>query len=234
MLRYLNFLLSVYFLAVTPFCSANSVAMRLMTGDFVVVDVEPTDRFCDVIESLQDLNYDDGAALNQEFLIDFMIAANDHEVVAKSQRSKRIYENGLSKQDIKDISFIVTTLGNDSLGAIALAKSSLKRAGDRIDPVHPLKFLSCVFTDEKLKAAVHNLKDRTLWIWSDFFNGLKGSLDEEAARNNINSYIDDFAAAVDLDPSVIAPAIQAKKWKEFLDILILEIPRSSNYQRYNM
>ena len=53
-------------------------------------------------------------------------------------------------------------------------KDYLKKIGDQVQHVHPLRFLMCIFTDEKMKASVAALKCRTFgWIWKGFFdNGL--------------------------------------------------------------
>jgi len=62
--------------------------------------------------------------------------------------------------------------------SIAIAKGDLVAAGDRIDHVHPLRFLEAVFTDEELKVGIRNIRGKG-WVWNHFVGGLKDSLSTE-------------------------------------------------------
>lgn len=216
-------------------CSAESIVWRSTIGDLHLSEIDATESFSDVIARLQMM---DANPINDsnEYFIDFMVANNVKPKASHKANNNivRVYEQQLTEQNREDISYIVTTLGNGSLTSIATSKSSLKRAGERVEKVHPLQFLQYVFTDEKLKAAMHNLKGRTLWIWSEFFNGLKGSLEEETRKQNLNQYVDEFSTTIGLKISVIQPSFDKKDWKELMDILLTNIPRSGNPGRYNM
>lgn len=152
----------------------------------------------------------------------------------KKQSFTRDYNIPVTAAEKADLAYIANTLGQSSLAGIATSKSSLKKAGDRIDHLHPLRFLMTIFTDEELKADISAIRSRG-WIWDKFFDGLEGSLREESKKDNIRQeFITDFAHVVGINASLIEPAIQEKKWKEFVDILIDVIPRAGNPGRYNM
>ena len=153
-----------------------------------------------------------------------------------SSKYTRVYNKPLSAQNKKDISYIVKTLGLGSMAKIISSKSSLKKAGDRIRPVHPLQVLAFVFTNEELKAAAHNIrKSHIPFVWSEFWSGLRDSLAEESKNGNLTSQqIADFSKTVGINPSVITPSIQAHNWQEFFDLLLTKIPRNENAGRYNI
>lgn len=130
--------------------------------------------------------------------------------------------------------YIVNTLGNKSLDKIWRAESSLKRAGDKIDHLHPLRFLEIVFTDEELKAAIRNLKNKRL-VWSQFKGGLYGSLTEEAGRGNLTEdQVLDFTNNIGIDIAIIYPSILKADWDEMLTLLIKNVPREGDPGRYDM
>lgn len=145
----------------------------------------------------------------------------------------RDYEVGPTPSQVADIHYIVTTLADKSLISILTHKSELEAAGARIEMLHPFQFLKVIFLDEKLKVAIRNLR-RKGWVWEDFFDGLKSSLIEEKNRGNLSDFhIQDFASAVGLDVNVIYYPIQQGHWGTFFDLLITQIPRKGNYDRYD-
>lgn len=132
------------------------------------------------------------------------------------------------------ISCIVTTLGNKSLAKIWKDKSYLKKLGDKVNNVHPLRFLSVIFTSEELTAAMKNLVSRD-WIWSEFKNGLYESLTEE--KNNHNLRMDqvfDFSAAVNIPHELLMHSVQQSDWDGLIQSIIQNIPSNGQSNRYDM
>ena len=115
----------------------------------------------------------------------------------------RDYTFAASENEMKDIHFILSSLANKTLPKLLKLKPTLERAGDRIDHLHPLRFLEYVFTDEELKVAVRNIKDRS-FVWGDFFGGLKSSLQEETDRNNLSDeMIGEFCLNVNIEIDLV-------------------------------
>lgn len=144
----------------------------------------------------------------------------------------RDYQAPLSNADRQDIRYIVTSLANNSMVTILFNRNTIERAGDRIEPVHPLQFLYCVFTDEEMKAGIHNIRGRSL-IWKDFYAGIRDSLQAESEENNMNQFIPDFARRIGLNPSLVHSAIVERRWHDLFDILFTKIPRSPERNRYD-
>ena|ERR1700733_2518388 len=151
----------------------------------------------------------------------------------------RNYNAPFTEVHKENIFYIVSTLGsNKSLRQILKEKGALEKAGDKIDEVHPLRFLMYVFSEEELKAAMANLKAKSglnSMPWKKFKKGLFESLTDEYEKNNITpEFIADFAANLGIDPTLIIPAIQENDWDKLLSLLIKLIPRQGNYNRYNI
>lgn len=145
----------------------------------------------------------------------------------------RNYENPVTADEKADIHFIVTSLATRSLISLAMAKDDLEKAGDRIDHVHPLRFLMTIFTDEELKAGMKKIRGKR-WVWNRFTAGLKQSLVTESSINNIkDEHVTDFASQIELTTDIIYPTILKQRWDEFIDLLITHVPRKGDFDRYD-
>jgi hypothetical protein len=168
---------------------------------------------------------------SQEMLMDFMAAASRKCV--KEKAPPRNYTESLSANEKKQIQYIVDTLGNDSLLSIAKARGDLKRSGEQIERIHPFRFLEFTFEDEKLRVALQNMSKRS-WVWKEFFDGMKRSLEDENSRGNLLPHVPTFASKLNIDPNLIYQPLKDKKWKEFLNVLFKQRPRGGNFERYDM
>lgn len=164
------------------------------------------------------------------------VAARDGRCVdllcKKLRDAPRVYEDGVSAKEGEDITYILRSLANHSLAKLKSEESSLKKAGDRIDQVHPLQFLIYAFTNEELKVCLRNLEGRS-WVWKDFLKGVTESLAQEYGRDNLMPYLDDFAAQLKVDTKVLMPNIKNGRWEKFITLLISIIPRAEGSDRYN-
>jgi|GEM_PF-1660074 len=145
----------------------------------------------------------------------------------------RDYSTCVSDVEKQDLHYIVTTLAKKSLVSLAMSKGELECAGERIEHLHPLRFLMTIFTDEEMKVSIKNIRKRG-WVWNNFLSGLKNSLVSENLIGNMKEcYIVDFARAVEIDPRIILPAAREENWNLFVDLLIRYVPRKGNPGRYD-
>lgn len=144
----------------------------------------------------------------------------------------RDYERPLLSSERDDIRYVVTSLANNSMVTILFKSTSIEQAGQRIDSVHPLQFLQCIFTNEELKAGVHNIRARPQ-IWKDFFGGLRSSLQKEASDENLDQYIAEFTQKVGVAFELVRPLVEARRWEAFVDVLLKTIPRNNTRNRYD-
>lgn len=195
--------------------------------------LQTDDRLADVLEYAQ--SFFSSEDQSNASSLQYQLTVSKSAVTLSPKKSWRDYNASVSKQEKQDISYIVNTLSKASIISLGTSRSSLKKAGDRIDHVHPLRFLMTVFCNEELKAGIAGIRSRGAWIWDEFVSGLTGSLGEEAQRNNLKSeFISDFARRVNIDVRQITPALEQGQWKTFINILIDQIPRQNDPNRYNI
>jgi hypothetical protein len=204
-----------------------------LDGENVEVHLDTSEKFTDIMGNLKDYYNTDFEPIASPVTLQFVVAQD--QIVVRKKDSGRNYSAPVSKSEKKDITYIVTTLARDSLVSVGLATSSLNKAGDRINNVHPLKFLMTIFADEELKACAHGIRDRGGFIWQGFLDGvIKGSSEETAKKNMKVEFIEDFAKKVKIDPALIIEPIQQSRWKDFVNLLLDKIPRSQDPNRYDM
>jgi len=172
--------------------------------------------------------------MNLPWLVVLILVMSFGSLSAKAYPQPRDYYEVLSKQDIEDIYFIIRTLSNKPLYKLLAYKSSLDRAGDRIDHVNPLLFLSVIFSDEELKGCMYNIRQRT-FIWKKFVKSLCESLDSEAKFQNVkNDHIHHFSNRVNVPVEVLFPHVEGRRWNKFIKALIEHNAAANDSDRYAM
>jgi hypothetical protein len=210
--------------------AAQEIVVRGADGQYNVVDIAPEIPFSVAIDSLHPhLNN------SNDFILDFMSTLPQETLNSKDDRALyRDYLIPVSASEKKDISFIINTLGMSSLIKIKKSESAIKKAGKRVDHLHPFRFLICIFTDDEMIASVHAMDGRA-WVWSEFKAGIKGTMDTEANNNNLNpEYIKDFATQLGVAPDPIYSIIANRQWDELINLLLSQVKRNANAGRYNM
>jgi hypothetical protein len=191
------------------------VQLQFESGDVATILVDEKASFEEVIESLRAC---------------FPCEARVFTLERGSKKGPRNYFGKVSQGDVADVKFIINTLGFAPLAKIAKERSALKKAGNRINYIHPLRFLLLIFQDEKMKVAIHSLRDRGV-IWKEFYTGIKDGFDEEI-NNFKGDAVSDFCGQLSLDCPSISSLIKNADWRSLIDYLIDNIPRDTNHDRY--
>lgn len=211
--------------------NANEVFVNTQSGQMYVVNVDLDESIGVFQDRLSVLTGDEA------FTVAIPSKKRKWAVEAGTQGGylgrPREYTCDVTPEEKCDIHYVVTSLANKSLISIALMKGSLESAGDRIDHVHPLRFLMTIFTDEELKVGIRNIRGRG-WIWNAFISSIKDTLSTEDGLGNLkDEYICHFAQVVGIDYNRIYPFIVAQDWDGFVEVLIHEVPRKGNHDRYD-
>jgi len=228
----------------------NTLILDEPDEEMVELRIDENDRFLDVIGLLQchfneiqsEIDDDDENDVEEAEVSmqlnspsELSLVVTHAGIFAKAKRDRtRNYETPVTREERNKIAFIVKTLGFDSVVSVGKEKSSLESAGKKIEHLHPFCFLKVVFQDEELKAGIAAIRDRISWIKNGFFDGIYGSLKDEAELGNLEPHIADFSKKLKVDESTVRSYIEKKKWKEFVSYLIDKIPREKDPKRYNM
>lgn len=221
--------------------SADQVVIENDQGEYYVLQVGPDDTFLDIVRSMHAFEENIPIQTNtdsnefQTYTVRFAAKTvfSNAQISRKARAIPRSYAEGITAADLTDIAYILKTMANSSLPKIKSAETALKKAGDRIDHVHPFHFLACIFTNEELKVCMRNLQGRA-WVWKEFVTGITDSLAEEDGRGNLLPFVHEFAAKVKIDANAVTPILEGARWERFVNALIEIVPREGGANRYNM
>ncbi|MCB1114076.1 MAG: hypothetical protein KDK62_04905 [Chlamydiia bacterium] len=226
-------MLKLLFYAILYLSQVDAIIFRDVFGEISQLDLPENMTYREALAMLQAEQ-----GIFEEPLVDFFAARGSYKNGSRVSRQSTLYPRDyfkpINSSEKEDITFIVTTLGLGSLGKIAKSKTNLKKAGERVDRVHPFNFLYVIFSEEKSRASFHALKERS-FVWSNFKDGIVGSLEEEYTLDNLkDEYIQDFAIKLSIDPDQISPYVKKKDWNALLKVLSDLLPRHGDPGRYAM
>jgi hypothetical protein len=131
---------------------------------------------------------------------------------------------GSSDPHIKEqIIDLITTLGENGRIAIFLNHvDRLTKIGENLRPLHPLRFIGCIFSPENagLKKHMRKIK-KSSFKWNEFFTKeLLISIQHECKKGNIFPYLVDFSTEVGKPVSDIKPFFERNDWDGLIEFLI--------------
>lgn len=212
-----------------PNLSSQEVVVRTSDGGTITLEVGLDDTVGDMLKK---------AALHQgPLVIEMSGSLKDlrEEDTFYTQRP-RIYYEMVTPEEKEDVRYILKSMATKSWTELLGSRSSLNRAGDRIDHIHPLRFLYTIFSDEQMRGCLHSIRfsDRKQ-IWKSFFTGLEESLEEESQKNNMTlEFIHDFAKLLKINVASVHDLIKNRQWPELVDALLKLLPRTGDPGRYDM
>lgn len=216
----------IYILAITLIFN---LASAVEESSPFSIEVDPGEPFLNVIERLRIAN---GAPCRIDFVVSGQTILAD--VAPSSNNSVRNYYAAVKGKEKDDMTYILRSLSNYSLIRIAANRSSIEKAGDRLDHIHPLRFLITVFTDEELKVYIRNMYDRSL-VWKEFMHWVNDTFSREADSNNLSfEYLQDISLHTKVDPNILLPYVQKRQWSDLIGAMITNVPRANTPNRYNM
>lgn len=236
MLNIRNLIVGICLCSAPQLFSGHPVTLVNALGESLAFEVNDDETFASVMNQIETFFQQESMPenFNNESEGCHLSLAINQEHITVQSKSKRNFNKTVEEDQRKDIAYIITTLGNENLLTIGTETPSLKKAGKRIRPLHPFRFLATVFTSEKLKAGIHAIRDRGGWVWSGFIDELVDSLNEENEHKNLLNFTEKFANMVKIDVALIAPSLEQGRWKDFVNILIDKIPRKNNPNEYDM
>lgn len=111
----------------------------------------------------------------------------------------------LTDSDRHTIASIIETVAYTNPLLLLPKQGEMKRKGDKINIVHPLRFLGVVFTDHELVKALKKIKENG-FKWDGFLtgklsgrDGIAQRLDEEYNSNNFMEYVPGFCRHLGLN-----------------------------------
>ena len=88
----------------------------------------------------------------------------------------------LTEEERATISYIVRTVADNSWMTLLRLSKNLNDAGDRVNHVHPFRFLEAIFTDEVNIVAARNIRQKGGLYWKNFVGGVVDSMTERPLK----------------------------------------------------
>ncbi len=124
-----------------------------------------------------------------------------------------------TEQDKANIYEIITTMAENGKISLLLKQGHLKALGAQINHVHPLKFLTSIFTNPRLKFCMFDLFD-DYFKRNGFMDGLAPSLEKEAERGKLINYLNDFSIEMNIPADDVRPYFLSRDWENFVRFLM--------------
>lgn len=123
------------------------------------------------------------------------------------------YQLPLLEEDKKNIQIIIKAMAEKGLVKLLLDRRYLEKKGDQVNYIHPLRFIGYIFSDEKLKECMRQIKT-SRFKWNEFIKGFSRRMDEEYSKDNLKHYIPEFVEQVHPQyPEHIERFIKKKSWE---------------------
>jgi len=125
-----------------------------------------------------------------------------------------------SEIDKQKITRLITTMAeNGKLALLLKYQRELRQIGREIDHVHPLKFLSTVFSNPTLKVYMKEIY-HDYFKWTNFMDGLGNGLTSQAKQGKVGPYINEFAKEVGAQPDALQGYVQSMDWENMVVFLM--------------
>lgn len=136
-----------------------------------------------------------------------------------NQGTHHFYALRLTPDDSHNISKLIKNLADLSLWELLKKSRDMKKLGNKVDPVHPFRFLGHIFSNHDLKKRMPKIKS-SHFKWVKFTDGLCDRLSKEARRNDLNRFIPGFCQVVCCNQDVIEDFVRRHDWHGMLNYLM--------------
>lgn len=125
----------------------------------------------------------------------------------------------VTEEERKHIRYIIETVGKTSAIMLPFHAETLEDLGQRVQHVHPLRFLETIFVDPYLKKCMASIRD-SFFKWRNFLAGFSKRIEEEHANDHVIPYLMGFCKRVKADPDQVRVLVQKKQWEALVAYLI--------------
>ncbi len=133
----------------------------------------------------------------------------------KSEESKIYFDLRLTDDDKVIIRKIVTTLAEKNVLQLLLDKDKMEDLGQKIRPVHPMRFIGFVLGDPNLRRCLKTIS-KSMFKWDGFLEGYEERMREESRNDNLNRYVPGLADYLEVDRGVIQSYIHQGNYEKMI------------------
>ena len=142
------------------------------------------------------------------------------KIPSKKENYQTFAQLPRTAEDEVKIDDLISTMGSN--GKVALLfhhEKRLRKMGDELRYIHPLKFIGFIFSKPELKQHMGSIFD-DYFKRINFVKDYAQTMDIYDLKNMLVIYVDDFSKEVDVPANKIMPFINNKDWEGLLRFLI--------------
>jgi hypothetical protein len=124
----------------------------------------------------------------------------------------------ITEQQSEDIHKLILTLANTGTMGLMFKKGELEEIGSRINGIHPLRYLGCIYSDPKLKQCMPKILGKSM-VAGRFVSELSAGLNEKMDEGQLVQYVPGFAEDVHVDAQALMPFVNSRNWRGMLEYL---------------
>jgi len=140
-------------------------------------------------------------------------------IKVKPEKNEPFSKLRLTNKDKENITFIITCMGEQGKLWLLVHKNELNERGDKIQGVHPLKFLAVIFSDEYLKKVCMPTILNDYFKKKNFIEGLGANMTKEAQKGKVQKYLAEFLNEIKLDKKhskKLLEFVKTRDWEGFV------------------
>ncbi len=129
------------------------------------------------------------------------------------------YSLPISGADKNNITWIINTIAKSNLVKLGLNGNDVRKRGDKIEHVHPLRFLSYVMGEGGLRGDMKKIT-KSSFKWNNFMDSFSKRLTREMNNNNLLPYVSGFAHSLNVDENTVRSIIERQDWYGLLNYFL--------------
>ncbi len=114
---------------------------------------------------------------------------------------------------------IITTMGNSSVIGLGFKRGHLHALGKKIDGIGSLQFLGYIFSQEKLKKHMINIRKSSM-KWNGFMDGIKPGLNKIEETKELYVDLPGFASTLKVATDPLVKKAEERDWNGFVSYLV--------------
>jgi hypothetical protein len=155
---------------------------------------------------------------SEESSRDLVLQLNDANTTSKTGENP-FFQLPITDEEKKIIEYIITTMAEKNVIKLALMRKTMEKKGKRIHHVHPFRFLEHVFSNPKLKSAMHKIY-KSGFKWDGFLDGFSKKMKEEANKNNLLPYVPGLSKSLNVSSDSISNFIYRRDYEGLVKFLM--------------
>ncbi len=164
-------------------------------------------------------------SLAEKVQLEFQEAPLELVLVHDAPNYQLFYQLPLNGDEQQNITKLIKKMADSGYWELLKKKGELDKLGDKIMPVHPLRFIGFVYSNPCLKKRMPKIMNATLKR-RGFLNGhgskegFSQRMTKEAHNHNLMQYLPGFAQSIGVTQSLVEPYFHRHDWEGLLRFLM--------------